>query len=77
MRLFGKVDGAIDRYDRAGWFTQPFDLAFKLSVVTPITVRRGPSEADTTIYRGPSADDTLIRCGPSATSDTIRRGPSE
>lgn len=28
MRLFGKVDGSIDRYDRAEWLTGPFDLAF-------------------------------------------------
>lgn len=27
MRLFGKVDGVIDRYDRAGWLTMPFDLS--------------------------------------------------
>lgn len=35
MRLFGKVDSAIDRYDRAGWLTPPFDLAF--AVPTPST----------------------------------------
>lgn len=28
MRLFGKVDGTIDRYDRADWLSMPFDLAF-------------------------------------------------
>jgi hypothetical protein len=28
MRLFGKVDGTIDRFDRAGWLTPPFDMAF-------------------------------------------------
>ena len=28
MRLFGKVDGTVDRYDRAGWLTPIFDLAF-------------------------------------------------
>ena len=26
MRLFGKVDTAINRYDRAAWLTPPFDL---------------------------------------------------
>lgn len=26
MRLFGSVDGRIDRLDRAGWMTPPFDL---------------------------------------------------
>ena len=28
MRLFGKVDGVIDRIDRAGLLTMPFDLGF-------------------------------------------------
>ena len=30
MRLFGKVDGVIDRLDRAGWLTMPFDLLWTL-----------------------------------------------
>lgn len=28
MRLFGKVDGTVSRFDRAQWLSQPFDLAF-------------------------------------------------
>jgi len=28
MRIFGKVDNTIDRFDRAQWLTPPFDLAF-------------------------------------------------
>lgn len=28
MRLFGKVDNTVDRFDRAQWLTPPFDLAF-------------------------------------------------
>lgn len=32
MRLFGKVDGAINRYDRAAWLTVPFDLALTAPV---------------------------------------------
>lgn len=39
MRLFGKVDGAIDRFDRAGWLTLPFDLAF---LVTTTAGAGGP-----------------------------------
>lgn len=35
MRLFGKVDGVIDRFDRAEWLTMPFDLAFAEVVVEP------------------------------------------
>lgn len=27
MRLFGKVNSTIDRFDRAGWLTVPFDLS--------------------------------------------------
>ena len=27
MRLFGKVDSAVDRFERAAWLTLPFDLA--------------------------------------------------
>jgi len=41
MRLFGKVDGTIDRFDRAGWLTLPFDLAFAAAVVPAVVVRRG------------------------------------
>jgi hypothetical protein len=32
MRLFGKVDGTVDRFDRAEWLTPPFDLAFSTAV---------------------------------------------
>lgn len=28
MRLFPKVDGAVDRYERAAWMTVPFDLSW-------------------------------------------------
>lgn len=34
MRLFGKVDGAIDRFDRAEWLSMPFDLAWEAPVAT-------------------------------------------
>jgi len=33
MRLFGKIDGSINRFDRAQWLTCPFDLAFLAPVV--------------------------------------------
>ena len=32
MRLFGIVDGAVDRSDRAGWLSGPFDLAYSGAV---------------------------------------------
>ena len=28
MRLFGKINAAIDRFDRAQWMSAPFDLAW-------------------------------------------------
>lgn len=28
MRLFGKIDTAISRFDRAQWMSAPFDLAW-------------------------------------------------
>lgn len=34
MRLVPKVDGAIDRYDRAIWLTPPFDMSVA-AIVTP------------------------------------------
>lgn len=37
MRLFGKVDGVVNRYDRAEWLSIPFDLAFA-SVAPPSVV---------------------------------------
>jgi len=36
VRLFGKVDGAINRFDRAGWLTLPFDLELSAPPVAPI-----------------------------------------
>ncbi len=27
MRLFGKIDGSVNRFDRAQWLTCPFDRA--------------------------------------------------
>lgn len=41
MRLFGKVDGIIDRYDRAEWMTPPFDGAFALIARGPYQVVAG------------------------------------
>lgn len=39
MRLFGKVDNAINRYERASWITCPFDLALTTATtVHPIMV---------------------------------------
>ncbi len=38
MRLFGIVDGTVDRFDRAGWLTMPFDIAFAPLVTGPFTV---------------------------------------
>ena len=39
MRLFGKVNNAIDRYERADWMTPPFDMIVIEGIVS--TVVRG------------------------------------
>lgn len=46
MRLFGKVDGTIDRLDRAAWLTTIFDLAFGGA---PIQGTRYPDPSRSTI----------------------------
>jgi len=33
VRLFGKVDGSVDRFDRAAWLTPPFDLAWGTGII--------------------------------------------
>jgi hypothetical protein len=38
MRLFGKVNSQIDRYDRAQWLTGPFDAPVQL-LIGPLAVR--------------------------------------
>lgn len=35
MRLFGKIDNAINRFDRAQWLTPVFDLAFGSAAALP------------------------------------------
>uniref|UniRef100_A0A6M3LAP2 Uncharacterized protein n=1 Tax=viral metagenome TaxID=1070528 RepID=A0A6M3LAP2_9ZZZZ len=43
MRLFGIVDGSVDRYERASLLTMPFDLAFSTAAAGPYYT----DEADT------------------------------
>ncbi|HAM40557.1 MAG TPA: hypothetical protein DCP69_04280 [Candidatus Omnitrophica bacterium] len=38
MKLFALPDGAVDRLDRAQWFTCPFDLTWAAAAV-PVAVR--------------------------------------
>ena len=75
MRLFGKVDGSLNRFDRGAWLTEPFD-ALMVALAGATVVRRGPSAVDTQVRRGPSSSDTHVRRGPSSGDDVIRRGPS-
>lgn len=56
MRLFGKVDGAIDRYDRAGWLTMPFDKAFISIAQTPSRRIYIPSAEDR-VYIVPASEE--------------------
>ena len=37
MRLFGKVDGEINRFDRAMYLTRPFDLSWR-TVAVVVTI---------------------------------------
>lgn len=53
MRLFGQVDGAVDRRDRAGWLTPPFDLAFRMP---------GGEMVDFTLYVDRARDFTASIC---------------
>ncbi len=43
MRLFGKVNSLIDRFDRAEWMTLPFDLSLRVN--EPATIKHGVSLA--------------------------------
>ena len=45
MRLFGKVDGAVNRLDRAAWLSGIFDLAFGGGGVAGTGIFGGPLEA--------------------------------
>lgn len=35
MRLFGKVNSSIDRFDHAGWLSCPFDLDISVEQTPP------------------------------------------
>ena len=39
MRLFGKVNSAIDRFDRAEWMTPPFDLSLAAAAIGTVSER--------------------------------------
>jgi hypothetical protein len=59
VRLFGKVNGVIDRFDRAAWMTPPFDLAF-LAFLDPAI----PTDIRGTIAEAPGyADETSLIAG--------------
>lgn len=47
MRLFGKVDGDINRYDRAGWLTPPFDYSLLTDVALTCEASIGPRLSST------------------------------
>lgn len=53
MRLFGKVDGSVDRYDRAWLLTCPFDMA--LGVLGALSVTLSAAK-DMTITLAASKD---------------------
>jgi hypothetical protein len=72
MRLFGRLDGTIDRYDRADWLTPPFDLAFSTRFVTPSVIRREQTADGTPLRRAPASSGTIRRPA-SPSSVAVRR----
>lgn len=44
MRLFGKIDSAFNRFDRAQWLTVPFDLSL-VAVFGGISLTTGLTDA--------------------------------
>ncbi len=72
MRLFGKVNSAVDRFDRAEWITGPFDMALS-PVAQCYRLYRGVggiSEVDFSTYvghvLGGDASETFLSLGHAA-----------
>jgi hypothetical protein len=63
MRLFGKVDGVVDRYDRAGWLTMPFDRAWA-APVAPVFTAPDPLRAVSTRLGPDPSRARSARTGP-------------
>jgi len=55
MRLFGTVNGRIDRQDRAGWFMRRFDLRASNLASAGGLEAAGPSTSRITIETGSAA----------------------
>lgn len=70
MRLFGKVDHAINRYDRAVWLSGLFDLAFAAVVPNPTP---DPGRATWTRPGPDPFRATSARTGPDPFRATSRR----
>ena len=60
MRLFGKVDNTVDRYDRAEWITPPFDSTFRVRVVRPTAIGR-PGVTQSQVSRVAAGSKTIDR----------------
>ena len=73
MRLFGKLLGIVEEYDRAEWQTPPFDLAWRSRVSTAENIRRAATATGGTVKRAATAASDTIRRSPTAASDKVRR----
>jgi hypothetical protein len=70
VRLFGIVDGSVDRYERAAWLTCPFDLALSTATnVHPIMVAGMVST--TGLAKGHASSSGLASGGTSTTGLTV------
>lgn len=65
MRLFGKVDGGVNRFDRAEWLTPPFDIAFKIPPPAPSSgsnlLRKGMARLTATLKQHASEEIQYTR----------------
>lgn len=62
MRLFGLVDGHIDRHDRPAWSILPFDIQFSESSTPVLDVLNSANLP--TVYSRPPRLSLLVRSGP-------------
>ena len=72
MRLFGKVNSTIDRFDRATWMTPPFDQAFSTAAVIISQVIDGLSERLNAVSTSERLGSITVTKGSNSVSITER-----
>jgi len=74
MRLFGKVDSTIDRYDGAEWLIPPFDLSLASGAAdTDQNVFGRPGRAAETRYPRLGRSEDVYAGRPGRSDDTYER----